>query len=341
MTDPHAGAETLVETVRGEFVESVHRGHAVVMDAGGRIVASWGDPAALIYPRSSCKMIQALPLIESGAAAAHHLTSEHLALACASHNGAEIHRARVARWLSDLGLSDAGLRCGPQTPADPDERETLRAANECPCQMHNNCSGKHSGFLKLNRHLGGSAEYIEIDHPVQRATKDAFEEMTGETSPGFGIDGCSAPNHVSTVAGLARAMARMARPEGLGARRSAAATELVQAMHTHPDLIAGEERACTVMMRAMAGGAAIKTGAEGVFVGILPQKGWGIALKIADGTTRAAECAIAALLVRAGVAKADDPAISRFLFKEDRNRRGVLAGYIKPTSELYRGGALL
>ncbi|MEL6582331.1 MAG: asparaginase [Pseudomonadota bacterium] len=328
MTD-HTTASPLVEVIRGDFIESVHFGHAVVADASGQVIAAWGDPDAIILPRSSCKMIQALPLIESGAADALGLTAEHLALSCASHQGAEIHRARVSRWLGDLGMSDDDLRCGPQIPNDATERHRLRDAGEHACQLHNNCSGKHSGFLSLKSHIGGNAEYVEPSHPVQIAVCAAFEEMTGETSPGYGIDGCSAPNFACSIAGLARAAARMAQPSGLGASREQAAERLVAAMMAHPELVAGEGRACTALMRALPGVAAVKTGAEGVFVGILPGKGWGIAVKISDGATRAAELAISALLVQAGVADPADPEIARYLSPRVLNRRDIDTGYMR------------
>ncbi|MEL6685683.1 MAG: asparaginase, partial [Pseudomonadota bacterium] len=189
----------LVEVWRGDLLESIHQGHAVVCDDKGQIIAAWGDPDAVIYPRSSCKMIQALPLLESGAGV--HLSDEQLALACASHNGAAIHTDRVQAWLNDLGLTDDAFRCGPQLPDDRDARNALIRGHENPCQMHNNCSGKHAGFLTLSKHLNAGPDYELIDHPVQQACKAAFEEVTQETSPMFGIDGCSAPNHACTVHG--------------------------------------------------------------------------------------------------------------------------------------------
>lgn len=184
-------AAELIELWRGGLRESAHLGHAVICDGKG-IVEAWGDPGAVIFPRSSCKMIQALPLVESGAADAAGLSSEELALACASHNGAEIHTRRVSAWLDGLGLAESDLRCGAHLPNDPAERRRLTCSETAPCQIHNNCSGKHAGFLTLNRHLGGGAEYVELDHPVQRAVRDAFEAETGETVAGWGIDGCSA-----------------------------------------------------------------------------------------------------------------------------------------------------
>ena len=265
-----ADAVPMVEVWRGNVPESHHRGHAVVCDPQGGIVAAWGDPEAVILPRSSCKMLQALPLVESGAA--DGLSSERLALACASHQGAAMHVGRVERWLEDIGLGEADLRCGPQVPDDAEERARLRGAGLHPCQLHNNCSGKHAGFLTLNRHLGAGPEYVEIDHPVQKAVRAAFEEMTGAESPGWGIDGCSAPNFATTVHGLARAMAKMADPRGLGAAREAAVRRLVPAMLAHPLLVAGEGRACSELMPAMQGRAAVKTGAEAVFVAILPER---------------------------------------------------------------------
>ncbi len=324
----------LVEVWRGDLLESVHQGHAVICDASGQIVESWGNPAQVIYPRSSCKMIQALPLVESGAAATRRLTPADLALACASHQGAAIHTNRVRDWLAALGLDDAALRCGPQMPDDRPAREGLIKSDTSPCQVHNNCSGKHTGFLTLSQHLGGDAEYDLIDHPVQQAVKAAFEEVTDETSVGWARDGCSAPNHTCSLHGLARAMAAFAAAQGKDDTRSRAATALYQAMVTHPDLVAGDKRACTELMQAMQGRAAIKTGAEGVFVAIVPEKQLGVALKIADGTTRAANAAIAALLVRLGVLDPVHPAAQRHMTPLILNRRGFATGVLRPAAAL-------
>lgn len=329
MSNKATPAHAMTELWRGPFLESLHLGHAVVADEKGEIVRAWGDPQATILPRSSCKMMQALPLVESGAAAAHGLGSEHLALACASHNGAAIHTDRVARWLADLGLGDSDLRCGPQVPDDRTAREAMIKTDSSPCQWHNNCSGKHSGFLTLNRHLKGGAEYVEPDHPVQRAVLAAHQDLTGENTPGFAIDGCSAPNFGTTVHGLARAMAGFAAADD-NSVRGRAQRRLVEAMMAHPDLVAGEGRACTELMRAMGGRVAIKTGAEAVFVAILPDQRLGVALKIVDGATRASECAIAAILVSLGVLDADHPAAQKRMAAPLINRRGLDTGVIRP-----------
>ncbi|UWR11291.1 asparaginase [Sulfitobacter mediterraneus] len=325
MTNPAPFAEIW----RGPFLESVHSGHAVICDGTGQIVDAWGNPDAVILPRSSSKMIQALPLITSGAADKAGLTTEQLALSCASHQGAAIHTDRVAVWLETLGLNDDDFRCGPQEPSDTPAREALIRAHETPCQIHNNCSGKHSGFLTLNQHLGGGADYVDPDHPIQRACLEAFETVTQETSPGYGIDGCSAPNYASTLHGMARAMAHFAN-----AAEGSAEARLHQAMRLHPELVAGEGRACTELMRAMDGKVALKTGAEGFFIAILPEQKLGIALKAACGTTRAAECAIAALLVRLGVLDANHPATLKRLNAPIKNWRGIETGVLKPAAGL-------
>ena len=322
-------AVPMIDLWRGGRLESRHAGHAVICDETGQIVESWGDPAAEIFPRSSCKMMQALPLLESGAAEAHGLTDRQVALACASHQGAAIHTEAVGRWLADLDLSEADLRCGAHEPYDTAERNRLIRAEEKPCQCHNNCSGKHAGFLTLNRHIGGGSEYVEVDHPVQKAVKAAFEEVTGEASPGYGIDGCSAPNFATSVHGLARAMARFAAATGAGDARDRAMHRLTRAMGAHPEMVAGEGRACTELMRAMDGRVAIKTGAEAVFVAIVPERRMGIALKITDGGTRGAEGAIAALLVRLGVLDPAHPATLKRLDAVQKNWRGLETGIIR------------
>ena len=322
----------LVEVWRGDLLESVHQGHAIVCDDSGQIVQAWGDPAAIIYPRSSCKMVQALPLLESRAG--KNLSDEQLALACASHNGAAIHTDRVGAWMKDLGLTDDDFRCGPQMPADRAARTGLIRADETPCQVHNNCSGKHAGFLTLSRHLNAGPGYDQIDHPVQQACKAAFEEVTQETSLMFGIDGCSAPNHACSLHGLARSMAFFASAGDRSDRRSQAAARLTQAMARHPDLVAGETRACTELMRAMDGKVSVKTGAEGVFTAIIPERRLGVALKITDGATRAAEAAIAAILVKLGVLDAAHPAAIARMNPPIRNRRDIVTGHIQPSAVL-------
>lgn len=329
MTHPTQNTETLVEIWRGPFLESAHTGHAVVCDASGQIVQAWGNPDLVVLPRSSAKMIQALPLIESGAAAAYGLTPQHLALACASHNAARIHIDPIAEWLTTLGLDDAAFRCGPQMPRDAEVHDDLIKTNGRVCRIHNNCSGKHAGFLTLSQHLGAGPDYVDRAHPVQRACEEAFERMTGAPSPGHAIDGCSAPNFASTLHGLARAMAAFAAADS-----DSPQGQLRRAMAFHPELVAGEGRACTRLMRAMDHKVAIKTGAEGVFVAILPEQRLGIALKISDGTTRASECAIAQILAKYGALDPNHPEALAFTNAPIQNWDGLATGYMRAAPAL-------
>ena len=221
--------------------------------------------------------------METGAADAVGLTDAHLALACASHQGERRHVTMAADWLSTIGLSEPALRCGAHEPYDRVERNRLIKTDSSPCQLHNNCSGKHCGFLTVTQHMKAGPEYVEVDHPLQRAIRQATEEVTGETVAGYGIDGCSAPNFAVSITGLARAMALFANASEGGDTRSRAMHRLTRAMATYPELVAGEGRACTELMRAMGGKVTLKTGAEAVFVAILPEQKLGMAVKITDG----------------------------------------------------------
>lgn len=319
----------MVELWRGGLLESTHLGHAVLVDDTGQIVQAWGDPERIIFPRSSCKMIQALPLVESGAADAYGLTTAQLALSCASHQGAALHVNAARDWLAGIGLGEPDLRCGSHEPYDKAERDRLICDHEGPCQLHNNCSGKHSGFLTVTKHLKAGPEYVEIDHPLQKAIRAATEEVTGETVAGYGIDGCSAPNFAMSVAGLARAMAEFAKGREGGSVRERAMQRLRDAMAAHPEYVAGEGRSCTELMRAMGGRVAIKTGAEAVFIAMIPEKKLGLAMKIEDGNSRASEAALVGILTQLGVLDAAHPMSQKRLPAPQTNCRGFTTGELR------------
>lgn len=325
-------AVPLVETTRGPILESRHFGHAVIARSNGEIVEAWGDPDKIVLPRSSAKMLQALPLLESGAGS--HLTSEQLALACASHCGEQRHVDHVSAWLADLHLDEAALKCGPQASRDDALAEAMIRQGTAPSRLHNNCSGKHAGFLTLSKHLGATLDYVDPEHPVQKAVRAAFEETCDEESAGFGIDGCSAPNFAASLRGIARAMAVFASAGGAATARDSAMVKLRDAMMTYPELVSGKGQACAAFMAAAKGAAAVKTGAEGFYVAVLPKQGLGVALKIEDGATRASEAAMAALLVRLGLVEAKDPEIARFLAPRIRNWDGLDVGGVRVTRTL-------
>lgn len=312
----------LLETTRGSMVENRHRGAAAICDASGDVVEAWGDIDAAILPRSSIKMIQALPLIESGAAAAARLTPKHLALSCASHEGSPIHTEAVAAWLNALGLTPEALLCGPQAPRDP-------AVKDQPAsRLLNNCSGKHAGFLTLAQHIGADLDgYLAPDGPIQTGVEAAFAKLTGATAPlAYGIDGCSAPNFAAPLVGVARAMALFASPERLGTARGGAARDLITAMAAHPVLFSGEGRACLALTSATGGRAVVKTGADGVYTGIFPEKGLGFCIKVESGFVPACEAICAALLVRIGALDAEHPTAKGYLNRDITDFNSTVVG---------------
>lgn len=326
----------LVEVTRGPVLECVHRGSIAVCRPDGTLEWAVGTVDRPMLARSACKILQALPMVESGAADRFRLTTEELALACASHNGAEIHTSRIGTWLGTLDLKETDLRCGPQVPNDADARAALRAGRTTPDQTHNNCSGKHCGMLTLGRHLGGGVEYVDPEHPVQRAIRAATADAAREDPAGHAIDGCSAPNFMLSLAGLATAVAGFAAPlAAFSGTRQSAAQRLTGAMMTHPELVAGEGRACTALMRAASGRAAVKTGAEGVFTAILPEAGLGIALKVDDGSARGSEAAMTALLARYGALDAEHPVVARYADAPLLNRRGIDCGRVRAVDQLW------
>lgn len=333
MTERNAAAE-LVRIIRHPLVECLHRGHVAVWHHDAGLIAGWGDVTKDILPRSAMKMMQALPLLESGAAGAAGLTDMRLALACASHSGAAIHTDTVTAWLSEIGLSEADLRCGPQMPSDEAAARAIICGHGAPGQRHNNCSGKHTGFLTLSRHLGGGPDYNAIDHPVQRAVRAALEDLTGDTCDRHAIDGCSAPNFVLSLSGFARGLAAYAAAGDGHGLRDAAMARLTGAMMAHPEYVAGEGGTCTRLMRALQGRAAVKTGAEGVYAAIVPGKRLGIAVKIEDGASRGAEAVIAALLCGAGGLDPDHPEARALTHGPILNRRDIVTGHVQPAEDI-------
>lgn len=304
-TDGHADlsgpAESpiVVEVTRGGMVESVHRARACIVDAGGHVLARWGDIQAPVYPRSAIKALQAIPLVETGALDAFELTDSELALACSSHNGETRHTRLVDAWIKRIGLSLDDYECGAQIPYDSDTAADLIRDGEAPTALHNNCSGKHAGFLTTARHKGEPTKgYVRFDHPVQQRILGVMEQMTGQdlSRAPWGIDGCSIPTIGIPLGAVAYAMARIADPSDLPDARAEAVTRIAKAWKAHPHLIAGKDRFDTAMMQAAGGRVLVKGGAEGVGCIVLTKEGIGIAVKIEDGAARAAEVALAALI---------------------------------------------
>jgi L-asparaginase II len=332
-----AGDPVLVEVTRGAMVESRHRGAAVVVDVDGQRVGGWGDVARPIYARSAVKPIQALALVESGAADAYHVSDAELALACASHGGEPAHVDTVSAWLARLGCSDADLECGAHLPLHAPAAEALLRAQGAARPVHNNCSGKHAGFLTVARHLGHPIEgYVRLEHPVQQQWLGIFEQLTGldlGAAP-RGIDGCGIPVIAAPLQHLAYAMARFGRPVDLPDHRATAATRVRTAMAAHPHMVAGTDRFCTAVLTTLGQAICLKTGAEGVFMGALPERGLGFALKIADGAGRAAQVATLRLIDHLGALDdAHRRRLATFVAAPVRDRAGHPVGEVRAAAD--------
>lgn len=329
---------TLVEVTRGKLVESRHEGAAVVADASGKVYASWGDFDQPVYPRSAIKSLQALSIVETGAADAFDITSEELALACASHGGEPMHTTRVSAWLARIGCSADDLLCGPHWPTHEPTAHAMIAVGETPTAVHNNCSGKHTGMLSTALHDGEPlARYIDITHPTQQRVLGVLEAMTGQNLGGAprGIDGCSLPTIAVSLGGLAVAMARLAAPDDLPAKRIDAAERIKAAWSGHPELMSGTDRFDAAINRTLAGRGMVKIGAEGVFCACLPEMKLGLALKIADGAGRAAEVAVADILHKLDVlTEADMASLSAWTRPTLTNRAGLEVGEVRPAQTL-------
>ncbi|MDR4308114.1 asparaginase [Chelatococcus sambhunathii] len=296
-----ASSRLLVETTRGASVESRHLGSIAVADAEGRLVVEIGDVERPVFSRSSVKALQALPLIESGAADRYGFSEEELALACGSHGGEPEHVETAAGALARLGLDADALECGAHWPLSGSAARALAAAGQAPSRLHNCCSGKHAGFLCLACARGDDiAGYLALDHPVQQAVRSAVAETTGHdlsTAP-VGVDGCGAPTYALPLRAIALGFARFGSGLGLPPARAEAARRLMRASWSSPSMIGGARRFDTETMRALPERAFVKSGAEGVYVAALPELGLGVAVKIDDGAERAAEAAMAATLIR-------------------------------------------
>jgi L-asparaginase II len=305
LTETEATANpVLVEAVRGDMTESCHRGSLAVVDAHGRVVMAVGDTETPVFARSAIKPIQALALIETGAADGFHLANAQIALACASHNGAVTHVELVANWLERLGLSADDLVCGPSLPWTTEAQQELFATGGEASRLHDNCSGKHAGFLTIARHLGHPIEgYNRMDHPVQQRVIGILEQMTGMDlfDAPKGMDGCGIPVLGVPLGNLALAMARLGDPHDQPDERQKACARIRRSMAAEPYLIAGKGRFCTRVIEALGQAALVKTGAEGVYCATLTDLGLGVAIKIDDGARRAAEAVMIRLLDKLGV----------------------------------------
>jgi L-asparaginase II len=299
--------EILVEVLRGKSVESIHRGSIVVVNGAGEIIRAIGNPEAEICMRSCAKPLQAIPVIASGAAEAFKFTDRELALFCGSVSGQEFHVAAVRSVLQKIGLTEAALCCGVHPPSHRATAKDMQHQGIKPGPVHNNCAGKHAAMLALCSYHGWPTEnYLPLEHPVQQLILSTIAVMTSmpQESIHAAVDGCGVPVFFVPLRNLALAYARLAEPFHVEqAKRSStqhAVVHLMNAARAFPEMIAGDERLCTDIMRAAGDSIFAKTGAEGGYALTLFGRGLGAAVKIEDGNARALGPVIIELLHQLG-----------------------------------------
>ena len=328
MTEPNP---VLVHVTRGDHVENRHRGAIAVCDPRGRVVWSRGDIDAAVYPRSAIKALQALPLIETGAADHYALSAAEIALACSSHGAEPAHTDAVRAWLARLDLDESALECGAHPPNHEPTAQALLLAGQSPGPIHNNCSGKHTGMLTTARFMQEETHgYIEREHPAQQRWFDALGEMGDVDLRALpcSFDGCGIPVIAMPLKAIATAFARFAAPDDLGVGRIAAIERIQAAISAHPFMVAGSGRLCTELMQVTGRRVLVKTGADGVFTAAIPAANLGLALKIDDGNSQAAEIAVIAALRELGALEDTDLEALKYRVRQPiRNTREILTGY--------------
>ncbi len=335
-----------VEQVRGTLVEAWHRVHVAVVDAAGRLVAHAGNPDLVTYWRSAAKPFQALPLVADAVVGRFGITTQELALACASHSSEPGQVGLVRDLLAKIGCSERDLVCGPHPPLSERVAQDYATRGVRLTAVHSNCSGKHAGMLALARHHGWPTEfYARPEHPVQQrclAEVSAWTEVPVRDI-GTAVDGCGVVCYALPLRKMAVAYARLGNAE-LGARNAESpdagpfriphsAFRVLEAMLKHPELVAGEGRPCTEIMRAHPGRVVAKVGAEGVYCALLIREGLGVAVKVADGHGVAAALALAAVLEELGLRPRPESLGARPNF----NTRGEHVGELRVNGGIMQG----
>jgi L-asparaginase II len=333
----------LVEVRRGAIVESRHRGAIVIAEPDGHVVKHLGDDGFVTSTRSTIKPIQAIPFITSGAADHFNIDERELAVVCGSHEGEQIHTETVAGMLARAGLDESALRCGAHAPYNQETARKLEASGQPFSQLHNNCSGKHTGML-MTAVLRGLPldDYVSAEHPVQREIVLTLARMADldENLP-TAIDGCSAPTFGVPLRSLAVAFARLVNPSDADSAAARATHRIVAAMINHPEMVGGTKgRFDTELLRAGHGKLVCKIGAEASYsVGVLPcelfPRGAGFAIKMEDGSYRGLGPTVVETLAQLGVLNKDEVAqLAAYHRPVVENRRGVNVGEVRPVFKL-------
>jgi L-asparaginase II len=334
-------SDIAVELWRGDRMESRVAADVAVVDSIGQVRFWFGDPERATFWRSSAKPFQAMPLIESGAAEQFRFGPREVAICCASHGGEPMHVELVEELLRRIDAKPEDLVCGAHPPSHRESQWTLIRSGVQPTVLHNNCSGKHTGMLTLARALGAPlAGYHLPEHPVQQAIRANVLAMAGLPGQDLytGVDGCGVPTFYLPLTRMAYSYARLVDPRGLDSAKAGAALIVSEAMRQHPELVSGTGRLEVTLAEALSHRVVAKGGAEAVFCLGIPEKGWGIAIKIDDGNSRVMPTVVAAVLDQMHLLTAGErAALERLLHPKLTNHSGTVVGDIRVVMRLKAG----
>jgi L-asparaginase II len=346
-----------LEVTRGDLVESVHYGSIAVVDAHGKLISSYGDPRTVAFLRSSAKPFQVLPFVEHGGVENFGFSPRELAIACASHEGSDLHVQTIEEIQKKIGINQTYLQCGIHMPSDVEAFKSLIRNGRQPTPNRNNCSGKHSAMLAYAKLRGLPLEnYLDLEHPIQQDILASLAEMCllSAKEIRLGTDGCSAPNFAVPLYDAALAVARLCDPRELSEARASACHKITSAMTTHPEMVSGQGEFDCELMKAGEGRIICKRGAEGYqIVGLFPgtlgpdSPGVGIALKVSDGdaarmsldlahNNRVRPAVILEILRQLGaLSSKQQQALAAFgPEKSVKNHRGIVTGKSRPVFEI-------
>jgi L-asparaginase II len=310
----------------------MHQVMAVIVNENGSVAQYWGNPNFLTYPRSAIKMLQALPLVESGAADKFNLEAKHIALACASHHGEKDHLQALSQWMEKAGVKESQLACGPHLPYDDKSAHEMIRRGQAPTAICNNCAGKHLGLISTCLHFGEDpAGYEKYEHNAQKRLRKFLTEAikVDHSKTIHGVDGCGIPTYATSLHSLAVGMSSLISQKE-SATRKAAAIRILDAVKSHPFYVAGSDDFVTAVIQKSQGRSIIKSGAEGVVCGVLPEKRLAFAVKASDGAERAAQVVTASILLQlGGLNEAEFRALSTYTMPEVKNWKGDVVGQMR------------
>ncbi|MGI6575453.1 MAG: asparaginase [bacterium] len=325
--------QVLANVYRGSILESSHYGSVVVVNRQGEIVYKIGNPKRLTCLRSAAKPLQVLPLFTSGAAAAYGFSDPELAVMCASHSGQPIHQQQVSAILERVGLSVDSLQCGTHRPFHRPTARALQQEGKKPTPLHNTCSGKHACMLAITRHQHWDiSTYTSISHPVQQEMLSMVAKMTGirREDVQSGLDTCGVPVFAVPLVNIALAFARLVKPEAWEEPICQGMKAISFVMEHYPELLAGEGRFTTALLRACRGKLVAKDGGEALFAMGVPVFELGIAVKIEDGSDRALGPVVLEVLKKVGVLSEPLPVeLEKFALPKILTHAGQIAGEVR------------